>query len=449
MDLMFSNRDLKKLIIPLIIEQFLGVTVGMADIIMISRAGESAVSGVSLVDTINILLINIFAALATGGAVVSAQYLGRRDSHTACNTAKQLLIISTLISISIMFFVLIARRIILTTIFGNVEPSIIENAEIYFLLSALSYPFLSIYNSCAALFRSMGNSKISMLTSLCMNIINIAGNAILIYGFDMGVAGIGIATLISRTVAAIIMMVLIKKPRQEIFIDRFFSIRFKPHLIKQILNVGVPNSLENSMFQIGKILVLSLVSSFGTAAIAANAVSSTVAGFAILPGMATGIALITIVGQCVGAANYEQTIYYTKKLMKMTFVALGILNLFIIIFTPSIVSLYNLSPETAQTTIGIIRYHSLCCIIIWPLSFSLPNALRAANDAKFTMVVAIISMWTCRIGLSYILGSTLGLGVFGIWVAMTIDWVFRTICFLYRFFKGSWKRNLIHATEVT
>ncbi|TCT16095.1 putative MATE family efflux protein [Natranaerovirga pectinivora] len=441
MERMFSNRDLKRLIIPLIIEQILAVAVGMADIIMIGRAGESAISGVSLVNTINALLINIFAALATGGAVIAAQYIGKKDSEQARVSANQLLLISGILSLSIMGIVLIGNSVILRTIFGNVESSILENAQIYFLLSALSYPFLGLYNSCAGLFRAMGNSRVSMLTSLCMNIINVILNAVFVFGFGMGVAGVGLATLISRIFASVIMVVLIRIPRQEIYIEKKFSFKFNPDMIKKILRIGIPSGLENSSFQIGKILVLSLVASFGTSSIAANAVSGTVASFAVLPGVATGLALLTIVGQCVGAGNYEQAIYYTKKVMLYAFLGLAIVNAFIIIFAPAILSIYSLTEETASIAQKIIVYHSICCIIIWPLSFSLPNALRAASDVKYTMIVSTISMWTFRIGFSYVLGRYMGIGVFGIWVAMTIDWLFRSTCFTIRFLNGKWKEK--------
>jgi putative MATE family efflux protein len=448
MQQLFTGKDLKRLIIPLIIEQFLAVSVGMADIIMISRAGESAVSGVSLVDTINVLLINVFAALATGGAVVAAQYLGRKDNQRACMAANQLLMISGIISLGIMSIALIGNKVILSMIFGNVDPIILEKAQIYFLLSALSFPFLSIYNSCAALFRSMGNSRVSMMTSVCMNLLNIFGNAIFIFGFGMGVGGVGLSTLISRMIAAIIMVILIRMPRHEIHLEKKFSFKFNSEMIKQILHIGIPNSLENSMFQVGKILVVSLVASFGTASIAANAVSNTITSFAVLPGVSTGLALITIVGQCVGAGDYDQAIYYTKKILKITILALGIINLFIILLAPTIVGIYSLTEETSNMAINIIRYHSICCILIWPLSFSLPNTLRAASDARFTMIIAIISMWTWRIGFSYILASVVGLGVFGVWIAMTIDWAFRALCFTIRFLKGKWKGQTKLSEEV-
>lgn len=438
MELMFSRKDLKRLIVPLIIEQFLAVAVGMADIIMVSAAGESAVSGVSLVDTINVLLINIFAALATGGAVITAQYLGKRDRDNARSSANQLILSSGAISIAMMVIALIGNRAILQAIFGQVDSSVMRNAQIYFFYTALSFPFLSLYNSCAALFRAMGNSKVSMFTSLIMNIINIAGNAILIYGAGLGVAGVSIPTLVSRVVAAVIMLILIRKPIYTISLEKF-SFRFNFPMIRQILRIGIPNGLENSMFQIGKILVMSLIASFGTAAIAANAVSMTVSGFATIPGSAIGLALVTIVGQCVGAGDYEQAVYYTKKMMKITITALAFTNLFIFVLAPQIFTLYNLTPETKELALTLIRYYNVMCIVFWPLSFTMANPLRAAGDVKFTMVIAIISMWVWRVGFSYILGNTFGLGVFGVWVAMTMDWIFRGLAFTIRFLKGGWK----------
>lgn len=437
---MFTRKDLQKLIVPLIIEQFLAVTVGMADIIMVATAGETAAAGVSLVDTINILLINIFAALATGGAVVSAQLLGHGDKKGACKSANQILLTVFVISTTIMIIALIWNKSILTLSFGKVETEVMNSARLYFLISAFSYPFLGIYNACAALFRSMGNSKVSMYTSLCMNVINLVGNAIMLYGFHRGVEGVAIPTLVSRIIAAIIMVVLIHNQKHIIHI-RKFSLKPDFILIKKILRIGVPNGLESSMFQIGKVLVQSLIASFGTTAIAANAIANTVSSFEIIPGSAIGLSLITVVGQCVGAGNFEQAKNYTFKLMKMAFLIMGVLNIVIALLCGPIVNFYNFSQETSDIAYNLIMYHSVVCIFIWPLSFTLPNALRAANDVKFTMMTSIISMWLCRIMLSYILGKYFGLGVMGIWIAMTIDWLFRGTCFVIRFLGGKWKTS--------
>lgn len=441
--MMFTNKQLKQLIVPLIIEQLLSVTVGMADSVMIASVGESAVSGVSLVDTVMVLLINIFAALATGGAVVAGQYIGQKRAERSCKAAEQLVLFTTVLSIIITAVVYLGQGLILHGVFGQIEADVMGHAETYLVIVTASIPFIALYNSGAALFRAMGNSKVSMKTSLLMNAINITGNAILIFGLKMGVAGAAIPTLISRIVAAVIMILLLARANQEIHLPRPFSIKFDRHMVRKILHIGIPNGLENSMFQLGKILVLSLVAGFGTASIAANAVSNTIAMFQILPGMAIGFAILTVVSQCVGAGDYDQAKHYTKKLMKIVYVAMWGMNVIIFLLLPLIMTVYNLSDVTAQMTTQILTYHAICCCTIWPMSFSLPNTLRASNDVRLTMIISILSMWIFRIAFSYVLGKYLGWGVFGVWVAMTIDWLFRGICFMIRYARGKWQYQKI------
>lgn len=436
---MFSNQDLKKLLLPLMIEQFLAVLVGMLDIVMVSSVGETAVSGVSLVDTINILLIQVFAALATGGAVVASQYLGRHDHQNARAAANQLILSMSVIAALITFIALLFRMPILHLAFGSVEPDIMKNAAVYFLITALSYPFLAIYNAGAALFRSMGNSKISMQASMAMNIINIAGNALGVYVLHLGVAGVALPTLASRIFGAIMMLRLLKNKQNSIYISSYLHLGFNPKMISHIMSIGIPNGLENGMFQFGKLLVASLVSTYGTVSIAANAVASPISTLQITASSAVGLAMVTIVGQCVGANKIDEAVYYTKKLVKWSYAVMALFCLSINLMSPLIVKLYNLTPETASLAIKIFVYHGTMAIFIWPLSFTLPNALRAANDAKFAMIVSILSMWICRIALSYVFGSILGMGVFGVWVAMTVDWVFRSVAYVLRFRGGKWK----------
>ncbi|MEG0152744.1 MAG: MATE family efflux transporter [Cellulosilyticaceae bacterium] len=436
---MFSNKDLYRLIIPLILEQLLAVTVGLADSVMVASVGEAAVSGISLVDTVNVLLINIFTALATGGAVVAGQYIGQKRQEKACLAADQVIICTTSISLLITLLVYMGRNFILTVVFGELDPAVFSSANTYLLIVSLSIPFLGLYNGAAALFRAMGNSKIPMYIAILINLINVVGNAILIYGFGMGVAGTAIPTLLSRIIGAIAIIILLSNQKSLIHISRPFKLYIDKHTLKKILHIGIPNGLENSMFQLGKILILSLVASFGTASIAANAVSNTIGLFQILPGMAMGLAILTVTSQCVGAKDYDQVKFYIAKLLKITYVAMWIINLLIFILLPLIIKVYQLSPETAAITSKILTYHGICCMTIWPLSFSLPNALRASNDVKYTMIISILSMWICRIGLSYVLGLYLGWGVFGVWVAMTLDWVFRGICFVIRYLGGKWQ----------
>lgn len=442
---LFSREKLLKLILPLVVEQLLSVTVGMADMIMVSGAGEAAVSGISLVNTICVLLIMMFSALASGGAVVSAQYLGSKDKESACKSANQLVLICFLASAAIMIFSLLANRWLLNLIYGNVEKDVMDNAVTYFYITAISFPFLAIYNACAGLFRSMNNSKISMLVSAAMNVINIAGNAVLIYGFSMGVAGVGYATLLSRAVACVIMLILIRKPKYEIHITSYRKLGWFPQIIRNILHIGVPNALENSMFQIGKLFTQSLISSFGTASIAANACASTVETLADIPAMAIGLGLITVVGQCVGAGDYKQARYYTKKLIKYAYLFLFLVNVVIFASAHVISGWYNLTDLGDHYAVQLIRYHSVCCMLIFPLAFTIPNVLRAAGDVKYTMTVSIVSMWIFRIGLAYVIGGYMKLGVLGVWIAMTIDWAVRAVFNVIRLKGNKWEgKALVH-----
>lgn len=436
--MLFTRRDLAALIIPLIIEQLLAITIGMADTMMVASVGEAAVSAVSLVDSINILLINIFSALATGGAVIASQYLGRNDEGTACLAAKQLTYAVTALSGLFMLFSIVFRTSLLRLLFGAIDEEVMEGAKIYFLLSAISYPFLGLYNAGAALFRAMGNSKVSMLTSILMNGLNIIGNAILIFVFHMGVTGAAAATLASRIIGAVLMGVLICNKKNPIHIDAIFKYRPDFTLVKNILRIGIPNGLENGMFQLGRLLVQSLIASFGTAAIAANAVGNNLASMQTLPGTAIGLAIITVVGRCIGAKSKEQAKHYTVTLMALTHICILVASLTIAVLSKPLISLYGLSGETSAIAFELIMLFSVACVIFWPSSFALPNSFRAASDARYPMIISIISMWTCRIGLSYVFGGWMGMGVLGVWIAMVCDWIFRGIFFVVRYFRGKW-----------
>ena len=438
---LFSSAALRKLIVPLVVEQFLAMTIGMADTIMVTSVGEHAVSGVSLVDNISILLINVFSALATGGAVVAAQYLGSRDEPNACAAAKQLFYVIGALSTATMAVCLLFREPILRLVFGHLEESVMEAAMTYFLLTALSYPLLAVYNAGAALFRAMGNSKVSMLASLLMNIVNIGLNAILIYGVGIGVAGAGFGTLFSRLAGAVLMTWLICQHGHRIHIDHLLHFEFRGQLVKKILRIGVPNGLENGMFQLGKIIVQGMIASYGTAAIAANAVCNSIAGFPIIPGSAIGLALITVVGQCVGAQRYEEAKQYIHKLTGLAYLFMFFFNALIAIFCSQIVGFFSLSAEATDTAVQIMLWHSLFCAVFWPAAFTMPNGLRAANDVRFTMTVSILSMWICRICMSYILGTVLGMGALGTWFAMFLDWIVRIVFFAVRLHSNKWQHR--------
>lgn len=438
----FSGKKLAILIIPLIFEQILGITVGMADSIMVSSAGEAAVSGVSLVDSINILLINTFASLSTGGAVVAAHRLGERKKKEASRTSDQLLYCVTGIAVFVMILALCSNRWLLSTIFGDVEQAVMKNAVIYFYITALSFPFLGIYGACAALSRAMGNSKTTMYVSILMNVVNIIGNAILILCFHTGVYGAAISTLLSRVLGAIILLVILMDQKKPLHFSKITHIKLYPKIVKEIMRVGVPTGMDNCVFQIGKILVQSLIAGLGTASITANAIVGMVAGVAVIPASSIGIAMITVVGQTVGRGELEQAKRYVKKLMVYAYGGMVIINLLIIFTMPFIVKCYNVSETTANMAIELAIFHSICAMLFWPTGFTLPNAMRAAYDASFTMVISISSMWIFRIGFSYLFVKYFQMGLYGVWVAMAIDWVFRSGCFLWRIKNGKWLKHL-------
>ncbi|WP_294572802.1 MATE family efflux transporter [uncultured Subdoligranulum sp.] len=437
----FTNHQLITLLWPLIIEQALEVLVGMADTMMVSSAGEAAISGVSLVDMINQLIITVFAALATGGAVVTSQYLGARKPEEATRSAGQLVTLSALLGTGIAAFCLVLRTPLLRLFFGSITDDVMTAALIYFTITALSFPFLALYNAGAAIFRSTGNSAVSMKVSVIVNIINFCGNALCVYVLKMGVAGVAVPTLVSRAVGAVIILSLAARPDYLLRLTARTVTRLEPHTVKSILAIGIPSACENSLFQLGRVLVVSMISLFGTVHISANAVANNLDGVGCIIGNAMCLGMITVVGRCIGAQDFDQAVHYTKKLLRWDYVAQGLANAVVLVALNPLLSLYTLSPETAALSAKLVWIHCGMGILIWPLAFILPNALRAANDVRFTMVVSIVSMVVWRLAFSQILCVQLGWGAVGVWWAMIIDWVCRTLCFVVRFASGAWKRS--------
>ena len=436
--MLFTRKALTALIVPLLIEQALGVLVGMVDSVMVSSVGEAAVSGVSLVGTLNLLLVYVFTALASGGAVIVSQLVGKKDYTRANEAAKQLvwavMIISTFIGLASAIF----RWPLLKLVFGKVDSDVMYHAQIYFFFMALSFPFLGVRGAFGAVLRASGDTKTSMRASLYVNLINVVGNALLIYVFNLEAAGAAIATLFSRIVGAFSLLPAVKDKTRIVFIDKLF--KYKPDFmyIKGICGIGLPNGLENGMFQFGKVLTQSLISGLGTACIAANAVSNSLTSLQYIPGTAISAAMITVVGQCLGAQEKEQAKIYAKKLLRIAYCCIIGISIIMCLFANTLVGLYNLSPEAHKLGVNILYLHSIIVCSIWPIAFTLPNSFRAASDVRFTMYVSITSMWLFRVGLSYVFVLALDLSVVGVWYAMACDWVFRAIIFGTRYLKGTW-----------
>lgn len=374
---------------------------------------------------------------------MASQYIGHQERDNACRAAKQLLYASTALSLVIMVCMLSFNRPILSFVFGRIEEKVMANAETYFWLSAVSYPFLAIYNAGAALFRTMGNSRVSMLTSLMMNIVNICGNALLIFVFRWGVAGAATASLVSRMLGAVIMLILVRNRRNPIYIEKVWRPEFHRKMVGRILKIGVPNGVENGMFQVGKLMVAGLVSSFATSMVAANTIAGNISSMVNIPGAAIGLGMVTVVGQCVGAGEYGQAVRYTKKLMAVTYIAMGVLNVGLFFAAEPLVALFGLSDAAVDAAREILQYSAVFCAIFWPLSFTLPNALRASGDARFSMAVSMLSMWVFRIGFSYLLALCFDWKLMGVWAAMFIDWIVRGIVFTIRFCSGRWKSKRV------
>nr|WP_302649647.1 MATE family efflux transporter [uncultured Agathobaculum sp.] len=422
------------------LEQVLSITVGLADTIMVSSVGEAAVSGVSLVDMLNVLIINIFSALATGGAVVVAQLLGARERKRACDASRQLYLVVIVISLIIAVLIMLFRVPLLRLLFGSIEDDVMDSALTYLTVSVFSYPILAIYNAGAALFRAQGNSRISMLIAGLINVVNLIGNSILIYVLKWGVAGAALSSVFSRGVAAVVITVLLLHPDHPVTLRT--GTRFRPELplIRRILQIGIPNGLENSLFQLGRILVVSMIALFGTTQIAANAVANNLDAVAVIPGQAMSLAMITVVGQCIGAGDIPQARRMANKLMKITYLINGACCLLTIAATPLVLKIYNMSPEAISLGMTLIFIHNGCAMLIWPASFTLPNVLRAANDVRYPMVCSVASMMLLRLASGYVLGVMCNLGAIGIWIAMVADWACRSICFFLRFRGTRWLR---------
>lgn len=436
---LFSNKDLRLLIIPLIIEQFLAIAVGMSDTIMVSFAGDAAVSGVSLVDMVNNVIISLLAALATGGAVVISQFIGAKKREDACMAAAQLEIMAFAASVIISILSVIFAHPIIALLFGNIDNEVFEACKQYLIITSISFPMLAIYNSGAAIYRSTGDSKTSMKVSILMNIINVVGNAIGIFVLHMGVAGVAIPSVVSRGVAAVVITVLAAKNKKAIVylkIKEVFKLRMD--FMRRILYIGIPSGIENSLFQVGRVAVVSIISNFGRTEIVANAIANNLDGLGVNMGNAISIAMITVIGRCVGAGDYKEAKYYVKKLVFIGYMVIIIPAIFILGFQNFFISIYKVSDATKELTSTLVWIHMGMAMFLWPVSFILPNALRAGNDVRFTMCISLFSMAVFRFATSLYIANIFHIGAIGVWCAMVIDWIFRSSNFVYRFISGKW-----------
>lgn len=428
---LFTGRQLFMLIWPLMVEHLLNILVGMVDVVMVASIGEAAVSGVSLVDSLNQLLIQFLAALTAGGTVVCSQFIGMQDWQRANRSAGQLVLMTVSGMLVLCAAFLAGGRQLLMLVYGQTAPDVMRNAYVYYCITVTSFPFLALYNSCASLFRAAGNSRVSMKTSLMMNGLNVAGNALCIYVLKMGVEGVAIPTLLSRATASVVLLLLLQHSDLGIRIPGLRTLRPDWSIMRRILNIGVPGGVESSVFELGKLMLHSLVSALGTTAIAGYAVAGNLVTFLYLPGQALGLALTTVIGRCVGAGEADQASGYLKKFLLMNYGLLAVIATTLAVGRYWFIGLYSLSPESTAVAAMLVLTHC-AAMVIWPLGFLTPHALRAAGDARFTMTVSISCMWLFRVALAYLFVVGMGLDIQFVWVAMYIDWVFRVLAYALR-----------------
>ncbi|RKM61091.1 MATE family efflux transporter [Butyrivibrio sp. CB08] len=442
-DHMFSNRKLILLLIPIIAEQFLNSLMGMADSMMVSNVGAAALSGVSLVDSINNLVVQTFAALATGGVIICATYIGQKDDKRANEAAAQLILVAGFISFVIMLLCMIFRNQLLVLIFGKIDADVMRAAGIYFLMTILSYPGIAIAAAGGAIFRAEGNTRLPMNVAIVSNILNVAGNALFIFVFNMGVYGAALATLLSRLFSAAVLLVLLHRPGQLISLRSYHRIKPDFSKIKRILAMGIPNGIENSMFQFGKLAIQSSVSILGTTAIAAQAMTNIFENVNGVAGCGVGIGLMTIVGQCLGAGRKDEAIYYTKKMIGWGYIVILASCLFTYAIARPVVAMAGMEKESAALCLYMLGWITIVKPILWAPSFVTAYGMRAAGDVKFSMIVATLTMWLLRVSLATYLIRVVGMGPMGVWIGMFSDWGMRGIIFTIRFFKGKWIHKVV------
>lgn len=437
---LFTNQQLKEMIVPLFFEQLLVMLVGLADTLVISYAGEAAVSGVSLVNQFNTIFIYLFTALASGGSVVISQYIGKKQKEAAGEAASQLLLFSVVFSVLTAVLVLIGNERMLRLIFGKVEDSVMQACITYLRISAYSYPALAVYNSGASVYRSLGKTSVTMYLSVASNVINVTGNIIGVFVLHAGVAGVAYPSLIARIFSAVVITVLCFRKRNEVVYRKNWIFQWNGGLMKRILGIAVPNGLENGIFQLVKVALSSIVALFGTYQIAANGVAQSIWSLAALAGVSMGPVFITVIGQCMGSRDTEAAEYYFKKLTNITLALSAAWNLLILAATPLFMRFYSLSPETKSLIFWLVLIHNVFNATAYPFSGALSNGLRAAGDVKFTMYVSVASTIAGRLLLSYLLGIVFHMGVIGVAIAMVCDWSIRAVIFIRRQKSGKWKR---------
>lgn len=435
---MFSNKALRDMIVPLFIEQFLLLFVGIADTFLVSFSSEADVSGVSLVTSFNTVLIFLFTALASGGAVIISQYIGSSQEKTASRTAGQLLMISTVLSVGMMVLIVVFRQPLLRLLFGKIESEVMAACNIYLLITTFSLPALAVYDAGAALCRSIGKTNVTMYISIAANVVNVVGNCVGVFALKMGAAGVAYPSLISRVLSAAAVTVYCFSRKNSVRYRMADVFCWDGGLLKKIMGIALPNGVENGVHQLVKVALSSMVALFGTYQIAANGVAQSIWSLAAIMGLAMTPVYTTVIGQCMGAGDVAAANLYFRKLNRITLVLSILWNALIFAITPLIVRYSAISPEAKDLVIWLVLINNIFNGLAYPFAGSLGSGLRAAGDVRFTMIVSITLTVAARLLFSALFGLWLGWGVIGVAIGMSMDLVFRGVIFIWRYRSQKW-----------
>lgn len=436
---LFSRKDLLALSVPIVIESILSIITGMVDSIMVSSAGEAAVSGISLVNQINVLFAVIFSAIASGGVIITSQYLGSGNLAKAKTSANQLLYATTACALFLTLAIIGIIPQVLRLVYGQLDADVFESAKVYYFYLLLGMPCYAMASSCNALLRATSHSKLALMLSGGANLLNIIGNAVLIYGFKLGAAGAAISTTFCHIVWCIIAMFILHNQGLPVHFENLLKFRLDFDVMKRVMQVGCANGLESGLFQLGKLLVSSLISSFGTVIIAANAVANNILniGWSIVGSL--GTVLLTVVGRCIGADQPQQAKAYTKKFLMLGHVFTFVIFGSVFLLRTQLVQMFAFE----QSSLDIAAYYTgvaalLTIVAFYGNTFLPVSAFRAAGDIRYAAILSISSMFLFRVGLSYLLNYLFDIGLMCVWLGMFADWAVRSFLNTLRFRSGKW-----------
>ena len=468
---LFTARQLLWLVLPIVIEQIFSTSLGFFDSLMVSNmpaaqaVRSNASNAIGNVDYVNNLIIQLFSAFASGGAIVTSQALGAGDRVRANKVAKQLLALVVCISLGVGVFCLGLNRPLLKLLYGNVDSSTFSYQRTYFYVTAASFPFIGLFNACAALLRAQRKGFSTMASAAMSCVVNIGLNAVFLFVLDMGVLGAGLATLFCRAIPAVFMLALLSREGNVVRVRVFERFRFDRAMITSILRLAVPSGVESALFQLGKLMTNTFVNAgvYATGAKSitgvdemgalihiniqanGNTIANQINNFASVVGGGVGTSCLTVIGQSVGAGDLDQVKYYMKRMFVISYVANGLCVGTIIALMPLLTQLYGYAEQAKAIGRQCLYFCLTLQLFTYPLSFTAPGILKATSDVKYVMYSAVISMFTMRVSLAFLLTTDMfpgmpELGAMGYWIGMCSDWVLRSILFSARLLSGRWKR---------